>query len=235
LIFQTSFGRIQNNPLAASIDTYVLQTTAAVRTQSPCSPPAMITWLPSILIRVGPRRHQESSSTRESPVMPTQPRARRGSAVRNTSLEDSASLVTQHLQTCLQQLDAIALTEKVGHCCTTFRVLACASGHRYQPIPAERCRHRLCPNCAHWRQQRTITRLWPALCTLRRRYPGDRPADAWDRSVRVNQCGDRFRGLADRPPVAHACPCAVSTSEREGHRWGADGRRVARPERRSRS
>jgi hypothetical protein len=92
----------------------------------------------------------------------------------NTSLDISARSVTQHLRACLQDLGAAALSEKVARCCTVFRVLACDNGHVYHPIPAERCQHRLCINCARWRQQRAIKRLWPAIQELRRRYPQDR-------------------------------------------------------------
>jgi hypothetical protein len=67
-----------------------------------------------------------------------------------------------------------ALAERVRRCCATFRVLACANGHIYQPIPAERCRHRLCPHCARHRQTRAIKRLWPAIRRLRQRHPEDR-------------------------------------------------------------
>jgi hypothetical protein len=52
--------------------------------------------------------------------------------------------------------------------------LACDNGHAYRPIPAERCRLRLCPNCARWRQRRATARLWPAIQACRRRHPEDR-------------------------------------------------------------
>jgi replication protein len=71
-------------------------------------------------------------------------------------------------------MGATAHADKVARCCTHFRVLACAKGHVYRSIPTERCRLRPCPNCARWRQQRAITRLWPAIKTLRRRHPEDR-------------------------------------------------------------
>jgi hypothetical protein len=105
--------------------------------------------------------------------MPAQPRVRRRPPASTTSLETSASSVIPHLIACLQALGATAIADKVARCCTTFRVLTCANGHVYRPIPAERCRHRLCPHCARWRQQRAITRLWPVIQALRRRYPED--------------------------------------------------------------
>ena len=91
-----------------------------------------------------------------------------------TSLDTSPSSVTQHLEACLQKVGATALAEKVGRCCTTFRVLACDQGHAYHPIPAERCRLRPCIHCARWRQQRAVTRLGPAIRELSRRHPEDR-------------------------------------------------------------
>jgi Replication protein len=106
--------------------------------------------------------------------MPAQPRAQQGPLPLKTSLETSASLVSTHLQACLDEMGETELREKVARCCTTFRVLTCNHGHVYRPIPTERCRHRLCPHCARWRQQRAITRLWPAIQALRRRYPKDR-------------------------------------------------------------
>jgi hypothetical protein len=105
--------------------------------------------------------------------MPAQPHARRGPPS-STSLESGASSVIQHLRGCLYALGEMALAEKVQRCCSTFRALACANGHMYQLIPAERCRHRRRPHRARWRQQRAITRLWPAIHVLRRRHPGDR-------------------------------------------------------------
>jgi hypothetical protein len=100
--------------------------------------------------------------------MLVQPHARREPSSLKTSLEYSTSLVTHHLQECLQTLGATALAEKVGRCCATFRVITCANGHVYQPIPAERGRHRLCLYCARWRQQRAMKRLGPAIQALRR-------------------------------------------------------------------
>jgi hypothetical protein len=106
--------------------------------------------------------------------MPPPSRPPRAPTSTKTSLETSASLVSTHLQTCLDALGETALGAKVARCCTTFRVLTCDQGHIYRPIPTERCRHRLCPHCARWRQQRAITRLWPAIQALRRSYPEDR-------------------------------------------------------------
>jgi hypothetical protein len=106
--------------------------------------------------------------------MPAPPQARQGPASLKTSLEAGTSLVSTHLQTCLDALGETTLRDKVARCCTTFWVLTCDNGHLYRPIPGERCRHRLCINCAHWRQQRAITRLRPAIQALSRRHPEDR-------------------------------------------------------------
>jgi hypothetical protein len=91
-----------------------------------------------------------------------------------TSLDYSTSSDTAHLETCLRATGETTLADKVARCCTTFRALTCTQGHVYQPIPAERCRHRLCPNCARWRQQRAVKRLWPAIKALRRQHREDR-------------------------------------------------------------
>jgi hypothetical protein len=95
--------------------------------------------------------------------MPVQPRVSRGPSPHNTSLETSSSSDTNplrtHLHTLGLTLGLTALADKVERCCTQFRVLACDNGHAYQPTPAERCRLRLCPHSACWRQQRAITRL----------------------------------------------------------------------------
>jgi Replication protein len=111
--------------------------------------------------------------------MPAQSHIPLKPAYHQTSLDTSSSSVIPHLIRCLQALGATTLAEKVTRCCTHFRVLACAKGHVYRPIPAERCRLRrcrlrLCRNCARWRQQRAITRLWPAIRELSQRHPDDR-------------------------------------------------------------
>jgi hypothetical protein len=71
-------------------------------------------------------------------------------------------------------MGATALADTVERCSPQFRVLACDSGHVSRRIPTERCRYRLCPHCAHWRQQRAITQLWPAIRVHSRRHPEDR-------------------------------------------------------------
>jgi hypothetical protein len=106
--------------------------------------------------------------------MPAQSHIPLKPAYHQTSLDTSSSSVIPHLIRCLQALGATTLAEKVTRCCTHFRVLACVKGHVSRPIPAERCRLRLCRNCARWRQQRAITRLWPAIRELNQRYPDDR-------------------------------------------------------------
>ena len=62
----------------------------------------------------------------------------------------------------------------VTRCGTEFHALRCANGHLYRAVPTERCRVRLCPDCARHRRQRAVARLGPALRTCRRRYPHDR-------------------------------------------------------------
>jgi hypothetical protein len=106
--------------------------------------------------------------------MPVQPRVYRGLSSCNTLLETSSSSDINPLRTHLHTLSLTALADKVERCCTQFRVLACDNGHAYRPIPAERCRLRLCRNCARWRQQRAMRRLWPAIQALSRRHPQDR-------------------------------------------------------------
>jgi Replication protein len=106
--------------------------------------------------------------------MSAQPHARQEPPASTTSLDTSPSSVTSHLAASLQKLGATDIADKVARCCITFRVLTCDNGHVFRPIPAERCRHRLCPHCTRWRQQRATKRLWPAIEALRRHYPEDR-------------------------------------------------------------
>jgi Replication protein len=104
--------------------------------------------------------------------MPGQPHAR-DDHPSFTSLETSPSSATTHLRPCLNHLGLTDRADQVGRCCQTFRILTCPNGHSFRPIPAERCRHRLCRNCPRWRQQRAITRHWHAIRELSRRYPED--------------------------------------------------------------
>jgi hypothetical protein len=162
--------------------------------------------------------------------MPAQPRVRRRPPASTTSLETSASSVIPHLIACLQALGATAIADKVARCCTTFRVLTCANGHVYRPIPAERCRHRLCPHCARWRQQRAITRLWPVIQALRRRYPEDRwvfitlTAKASDEPLhtvvnRVKRWFVRLRRTAAWKTAIRGAVAGYEVTHRPGRGW----------------
>jgi hypothetical protein len=95
-----------------------------------------------------------------------------------TSLETSTRSVIDrtraHVIACHVELGNDALAEKLERCCTEFRVLSCENGHRWNPVPMERCGYRLCPDCARWRQARAFHRVLPALQELHHRHPRDR-------------------------------------------------------------
>jgi hypothetical protein len=59
----------------------------------------------------------------------------------------------------------------VARCGAEFQALRCANGHLHQAVPTERCRYRLCPECARWRRRRAVARAWPAIQESRRRHP----------------------------------------------------------------
>ncbi len=69
----------------------------------------------------------------------------------------------------------VKLAESVVRCHSEFRVLACQSGHRFNPVPIYHCNYRLCVDCARDRQRRAHARLMPVLRAHQRRYPFDRP------------------------------------------------------------
>jgi Replication protein len=91
-----------------------------------------------------------------------------------TSLDTRTRSVKAHLLACLRAIGAEAQAEKLARCCLEFRVLGCANGHVWNPIPLERCGYRLCPDCARWRQSRAFYRVFPAIQELRQRHPEDR-------------------------------------------------------------
>lgn len=103
--------------------------------------------------------------------MPAYQKARKRAT---TSLDTSTRSVKGHLLTCLREIHADTLAEKLARCCTEFRVLGCDNGHLWNAVPIERCGYRLCPDCARWRQARAFHRVYPALVELARRHPGDR-------------------------------------------------------------
>src|SRR3712207_4963415 len=84
----------------------------------------------------------------EGSLMSAPPRARPAPLPSITARDPSSNSVTSHLATCLKAMGATALADTVERCSTHFRVLACDSGHGICWIPADRCRHRLCPRCA---------------------------------------------------------------------------------------
>jgi replication protein len=106
---------------------------------------------------------------------PSKPRAshRRHPRV-STSLDTRSRSVKAHLLACLKEMHADAQAEKLERCCLEFRVLGCANGHVWNPVPLERCGYRLCPDCARWRQARAFHRVFPAMQELQIRYPDDR-------------------------------------------------------------
>ncbi len=69
----------------------------------------------------------------------------------------------------------LKLSAAVHRCCSEFRVLECAAGHRYKPTPTYHCNYRLCANCARERQRRTFARLMPVLNAYQRRFRFYRP------------------------------------------------------------
>ncbi len=80
-----------------------------------------------------------------------------------------------HLVALLRECGKPKLAENVSHCHAEFRVLACKSGHRFNPVPTYHCNFRLCVDCARDRQRRAYARLMPVLRAHQRRYPFDRP------------------------------------------------------------
>jgi hypothetical protein len=59
----------------------------------------------------------------------------------------------------------------VARCGAEFQALRCANGHLHQAVPTERCRYRLCPDCARRRRRRALARTWPAIQACRRQHP----------------------------------------------------------------
>jgi hypothetical protein len=91
-----------------------------------------------------------------------------------TFLEHRSSSVKNRLITLLRQAGLDAMAERVARCCVEFWAHRCPNSHLARAIPVERCQYRLCPECARWRQARTVARVWPAVQTLQRRHPDDR-------------------------------------------------------------
>ena len=106
--------------------------------------------------------------------MPVYQSAKRCRKPAPTSLDTSTRSVKAHLLASLRDIHAEAQAEKLERCCTEFRVLGCQNGHVWNPIPMERCGHRLCPDCARWRQARGFHRVFPAIQELQARHPEDR-------------------------------------------------------------
>ncbi len=69
----------------------------------------------------------------------------------------------------------LKLAASVQRCHSEYRVLSCANGHQFKPVPTYRCNYRLCPDCARSRQRRAFARLMPVLHAHQRRYRFDRP------------------------------------------------------------
>jgi hypothetical protein len=147
-----------------------------------------------------------------------------------TSLDTSSRSNTPHLLQCLKELGATNVAENVERCCTHFRVLTCHNGHVYRPIPAERCRLRLCVNCARWRQHRAITRLRPPIEALRRRHPEDcwvfitltAKASSMPLGTQVNRMKAWFRKFRRRSVWKTAIRGAVASYEvtyHDGRGW----------------
>jgi len=162
--------------------------------------------------------------------MPVQPRVYRELSPHNTSLNTSSCSDRNRLRTHLHTLGHTALAAKAERCCTHFRVLACDNGHAYRPIPAERCRLRLCRNCAHWRQQRAMRRLWPAIHELSRRHPEDRwvfmtftaRASGEPLRIRVNRLTSwfaKFRRLSIWKTAICGAIAGYETTYHPGHGW----------------
>jgi hypothetical protein len=91
-----------------------------------------------------------------------------------TSLDTSSRSVKRHLVTFLHAAGDRRRAIAVTRCGVEFHALCCANGHVRRPIPTERCRYRLCPECARWRRQRAFARGWPAIRACRQQHPGDR-------------------------------------------------------------
>ncbi len=91
-----------------------------------------------------------------------------GSSSLNTT--DKSNLVAL-----LRECGDVERAESVARCHSEFRVLACKSGHRFNPVPTYHCNYRLCVDCARDRQRRAHARLMPVLRAHQRRYPFDRP------------------------------------------------------------
>ncbi len=75
----------------------------------------------------------------------------------------------------LRECGDVKRAESVVRCHSEFRVLACKSGHRFNPVPTYHCNYRLCVDCARDRQRRAHARAMPVLRAHQRRYPFDRP------------------------------------------------------------
>jgi Replication protein len=92
----------------------------------------------------------------------------------HTSLDTSASSVKRRLVALLHAAGDRIRAAAVARCGAEFHALRCANGHLHQAVPTERCRYRLCPDCARWRRRRAFARAWPAMQACRRRHPRDR-------------------------------------------------------------
>jgi hypothetical protein len=136
--------------------------------------------------------------------MSAPPRARPAPPPSITARDPSSNSVTSHLATCLKAMGATALADTVERCSTHFRVLACDSGHGIRWIPADRCRHRLCPRCARDEPLPTrvnrLQRWFARLRTIRPRAgPAARPSPpTGSRRKQCTRAGNTSRRLA--PP-----------------------------------
>jgi hypothetical protein len=131
-----------------------------------------------------------------------------------TSFEISSSADLPHLRQRLHTCGLTTLADRLARCCPTFRVLTCANGHVYRPIPAERCRHRLCPHCARRRPQCAVTRLWPAIQTRCRRDPVNRLRRAGRHGHASPDGSERVRAAAGTHGVVWAADRLVEPGGR---------------------
>jgi Replication protein len=92
----------------------------------------------------------------------------------HTSLDTSARSVKRHLIELLRAAGDRIRAAAVARCGAEFHALRCANGHLHRAVPTERCRYRLCPDCARWRRRRAFARAWPAIRACHRRHPRDR-------------------------------------------------------------
>ncbi len=89
-----------------------------------------------------------------------------------SSLRDESNA---HLTNLLDDAGYSRLSADVQRCCSEFKVLRCAGGHTFKPIPTYRCNYRLCANCARERQRRAYARVMPVLKAYHRRHRAERP------------------------------------------------------------